>query len=290
MRPAIQLHSVRELDCSLPEVIHRVSEAGFEGVEFASRFHEADSENVADALETTGVVPIGGHVGLGALEADPDRYLRAFDRVGCERIGIPHLAARHFRTRGRIETLAARMQDVALDLDDRGFELFYHNTRYDLAPPITRLGVKQVVDRGYVPGVLEARVLEKLRLQQTTDHVANTGIGHLSRQVSGLGVELDAGEIRAAQCDHQSLYEYFGDDLIAVHVCDVTDRSDGYHSTSPGSGVLDFDRVFSAARRQNVEWLVYEHDHPEDPVLTIDRGAEAVVEPLRREPARINVR
>jgi len=35
--------------------------------------------------------------------------------------------------------------------------------------------------------------------------------------------------------------------------------------------------VATVARHNDVEWLVYEHDDPVDPVATIDHGAEVVV-------------
>jgi len=281
-RPAIQLHSVRNHEKSLPDVLRRVHRAGFEGVEFAGRLQHADPAAVADALDDTGLVALGAHPRLSTLETSSAQFLEPFETVGCQRLVVPHLPAVHFRTVKRIEELAARFRAVAADLDSHGFEVLYHNTRYDLSPPLGRPGLDRLVDRGLVPGAIEGRLLEPWRRQRTPERPGETGIGHLATFTDpALGFELDAGEIRAAGFDQQSVFEFFGDRLSLVHVCDVTGPAEGYRSTSPGTGVLDFEAVFAAAERNGVEWLVYEHDHPEDPELTIQRGADAVAAPIR---------
>jgi len=289
-RPAIQLHSVRDLSESLPAVLHRVKTAGFEGVEFAGRLQTADPAAVADALDDTGLTPVGVHVDLTALESERQRQRELCEEISCSRVIVPHLPAIHFRTTPRVRNLAARFRHVAADLARHDIELLYHNTRYDLSPPLQRPGVEQIVTRGLVPGPIEGRVLEPLRRKQHSRAVAETGIGYLAEytEPSMVQFELDTGEIVAADHDHDRVFDFFSDRLPLVHVCDVTGPERSYRSTSPGTGVLDFQRVFAAAEDNDVEWMVYEHDHPEDPGETIQRGAETVVSRAReRQPTPV---
>jgi sugar phosphate isomerase/epimerase len=288
MRPAIQLHSVRDLEVPLSTALEYVSDAGFEGVEFAGRFADADPDAVAAALDETGLVPVAGHVEFAALKSDPDRIMGRFETIGCSRLVIPHVPATHFRTRKRIQAFADTLTEIAKTIEPRGFELVYHNTRHDLFPPLRYPLLGRLADAGFVPGAVDGLVFESLRRRQTATQMRDTGIGRLFEFTAeaNVGFEIDAGEVRAANRDQNEVYEFFGDRLMAIHVCDVTDLSDGYQSTDPGTGVLDYEGVFSAAERSGVEWLIYEHDHPEDAMATIQHGVDAVVEPLRAQAKR----
>jgi sugar phosphate isomerase/epimerase len=283
MRPAIQLHSVRDLDVPLSTALEYVSDAGFEGVEFAGRFADADPDAVAATLDETGLVPVGGHVDFSALKSDPEQVMDRFEQIGCSRVVIPHVPATYFRTEQRTRSFANTLTDIAATLETRGFELVYHNTRHDLYPPLNYPLLSRLVDASLVPGAVDGLVLEPLRLRQSAAQIEDTGLGRLFALTAGsnVGFEIDAGEVSAADHDQDAVYDFFGSRLMGVHVCDVTDSSDGHRSTDPGTGILDYDRVFSAAARSGVEWLIYEHDHPDDPMATIQHGADAVVSPLR---------
>ena len=290
MRPAIQLHTVRDFDEPLPSIIQRVGKHGFEGVEFAGRIKQSDPDAVADTLAETGIVPVGAHVTLQELERDTEVLLDLYDTVGCHRLTIPHLPATHFRTHERVRTLADRFERLSRRLEERGFELFYHNIRYDLVPPLPAWALATLVDDGLVPGVVEGIVLERLRQRQRSSPVANTGLGLLAAYTdsSHLGFEIDAGEVCAAGYTNAVVFDELADRLYAVHLCDVTDAADGYRSTEPGKGILDFELVFDAAYRTGVEWVVYEHDHPDDPELTLHRGSAAVVDGVREYLATVS--
>ena len=292
MRPAIQLHTVRDLDEPLPAIIRRVSEHGFEGVEFAGRVQQADPDAVADALAETALTPIGAHVELRDLERDTEALLDLYETVGCHRLTIPHLPATHFRTAARVRTLGDRFERLSRRLETDGFELFYHNTRHDLVPPLPSPGTGTLVDSGIVPSAVEGIVLERLRQRRRATAVSHTGLGLLASctDPSRLGFEIDAGEVCAAGYPNAVVFDEFDERLPAVHLCDVTDAADGFRSTEPGTGVLDFELVFDAAYRTGVEWLVYEHDHPDDPEKTVHRGSEAVVDGLREYLTAISSR
>ncbi|WP_128476279.1 hypothetical protein [Halorussus pelagicus] len=74
MRPVIQLYTLRDLDDSVPDLIRRVGETRFEGVEFAG-LGESDPGEIRDALDDAGLDAAAAHVGIEDLEADPEQSL-----------------------------------------------------------------------------------------------------------------------------------------------------------------------------------------------------------------------
>jgi len=280
MRPAIQLHTVRELEMPLPDVLRWVADCGFEGVEFAGRIRHANPDAVAETLDETGLVPVGAHVPLAHLERDRGPLLDLYKTVNCRYLTIPHLPPKHFRTRNRVHELGDRLEEVSHRLETQGFRLLYHNIRYDLIPPLGRPGLGTLIDSGRVPGVVEGSVFERLRQRKHTRVIGKTGLGRLSSYTRdiNLGFEIDTGEVYAAGYTPGTIFDAFGDRLPLVHVCDVTDATDGYRSTAPGTGVTDYDAVFAGAVRNNVEWLVFEDDHPKDPATILQQGADVVVD------------
>lgn len=289
-RPAIQLYSVRDTSDSLPEVIRRVADAGFEGVEFANRFFEADVDAVAEALDETGVVPVAAHVDLSTIEAALDGDGDLFERletVGCDRVVVPHVPARHFRTRWAVRAFSYRIADVAHELDARDVDLGYHTIRHDLYPMFPR-AVGTLFEKTPLPHAVAdigARGLSRLRGADprfdASEIPDDSGYWNLIARTApdDLFFEVDVGEVAAAGFDPAAAVELASGRVPLVHVRDVapTGRFGAFESTDPGRGVVDFASVARAARANGTEWLVYEHDDPADPQETIRDGADLLL-------------
>ena len=285
-RPAIQLYSVRESTDSLPDVIRRVADAGFEGVEFATRFFEADVDAVADALDETGVVPVAVHADLSTVEAaveGENDLLDRLDAVGCDRVVVPHISEREFQTRWAVRSLSYRIADAAHELDAHDVDLGYHTIRHDLYPMYPGV-VGQLFDRTPVPqGVanLGGEALARLRRadprHDPTEIPSKSGFWNLFARTTpdDLFFEVDVGEVTAAGFDPAAAIELAAGRVPLVHVRDVTPtgRFGTYENADPGTGAVDFDAVARAARESGTEWLVYEHDDPADPHQTVEDGA-----------------
>ena len=84
-----------------------------------------------------------------------------------------------------------------------------------------------------------------------------------------VGVEFDAGWAHAAGQDPVSLIQRLDGRVPVVHLKDMT--ADG-EPTILGDGVVPLQAVVDAAREAGTEWLVFEHDDPEDPVDAIQAG------------------
>ena len=148
---------------------------------------------------------------------------------------IPWLGPEHFEGRAAVDAAAARLDSLAVRVADGGCRLAYHNHDHEFAT---------------VDG---APAME----------------GLLARTDDRLGFEVDAGWALAGGVDPAALIDEHADRITHVHAADVdVDRGE---SVALGDG--DLDAVVTSARNADAEWLVYEHDDPDDPAASIDTGA-----------------
>lgn len=239
MRPAIQLFTLRDLDDSLPDLLARVGETAFEGVEFAG-LGDSDPDEIRDALDDAGLDAAGAHVGMDDLEADLEGTVETYRRLDCDRIVVPYLDESHFASRETAVDTARRLQELDGRLSDRDVDLGYHNHDHEFAP----LGDGSAFDV----------------LADETD----------------IDLELDVGWATAAGRDPVDLLDHLRGRVPLVHCKDVA----GDRSVELGKGDLDVEACVRAAREAGTEWLVYEHDDPDDPAASLERGAETLAELL----------
>jgi sugar phosphate isomerase/epimerase len=244
---AIQLYTLRDIDRSVPDIIHSVGAAGYGGVEFAHRFHDADVDAVAAAMADAGVEAVGAHIGLDRLERADEALFDRYRAVGCSRLVIPHLPEAHFMSERAVTELADRLNALGADLDDRGFSLCYHNQDHEFHPEGDGTAFETLVD------AVDA------------DLVA---------------FELDVGGAAAAGEDPAALLTGLGPRAPLVHVKDVHVENptpgSGQVSADIGNGDVDVGAVADAAADAGVEWLVFEDDEPTDPELSLAAGYETL--------------
>lgn len=276
VRSAIQLHTVREIGEPLPETIHRVADAGFEGVEFAGAFLEADPHAVREALDETGIAPVAAHVDLQMLEGDLESVVDRCRHVACDHLVIPHLGAGYFRTTTHVDALARRLEGLARKLDDYGLQLSYHTSRHPFLPLLDRFGLGAPAMLPS-PAFVWERVAEAIDLtvRGTDRSVATTGFGRLVSRTDNLTFEIDAGWVTAAGYDPVDVFELLGSRLSLIHIADVAQTRrypPEFRSVPPGEGLLDLERVLRASRETDVDWLIFEDDHPSNPIAAIEGG------------------
>ncbi|WP_139172829.1 sugar phosphate isomerase/epimerase family protein [Halopelagius longus] len=285
LRPAFQLHSVREFSDPLPEVIRRVGAAGFEGVEFAGRFRDADPDAVADALDETGVEPVAVHAELSAIEAAVEGENDLLDRcetVGCDRLVVPRVPSWYFCSRWNVRELSYRLTDLSHELDARDVDIGYHNVRNDLWPFLPDR-VTETLERSPLPAGLAtyaSRGLAEFGRDDRNRIPDETGFWNLVARTApdDLFFELDVGEVYAAGFDPVAAFEVVSGRVPTIHLRDVapTGRFGAYEDVERGTGVVDTGRVLSAARRAGVEWVVYENELDAGPDEKLEDGAALV--------------
>lgn len=283
-RLAIQLHTLRRIEEPLPATIRRVASAGYDGVEFADKFLTSDLAAVSTVLTQTNTVPIGAHVDLERLERNPESVVDRCRRVGCRRIVLPHIQSRHFRTKERVNALAYRLNTLSDRLEADGIELSYHTAREAFLPLVDlfRPGIPTAIpipDGGwnYI-----ADTFGQVFRSDAVDMPGRTGFYRLVDRTSDrISFEVDVGWVAATGTDPVAIFDHLGDRLSMIHIADVRVSRRfprAFQSTTPGDGIIDLERIVSAAYQTDAEWIVFEDDDPADPEAAIQQGTNIITQ------------
>lgn len=197
---------------------------------------EADPEDVRERLDDLGLAVAGAHVPIEALEEEFEATVDRYRTLDCERVVVPYLDEGAFASLSSSEETARRLDALGGRLTEQGFDLNYHNHDHEF------------VDVGETTG-----------FEAFAEH-------------SAVGLELDLGWIETAGADPAGLLERYADRVSLVHCKDTRSGT----PVELGEGDLDLGTCVDAAREADVEWLVYEHDAPNDPVESLERGVETL--------------
>jgi sugar phosphate isomerase/epimerase len=246
---AINLYSVRDLDDSLIEVLERVADAGYDGVQFAGEYSPlADApDELAETLDARGLGVAPPHAGIETLEDEFDAVHGACDPLGIDGAVVPWLDADGFESEDAVDETVERLDTLTAELADEDWELFYHNHDHEYV----ELGDESAFDR----------------LIDATD----------------VGFELDVGWALAAGDDPADRLRTLEGRIRTVHMKDMTVSGDGEPEFAEiGEGDVDLRACAEAATDAGAEWLVYEHDAPADPAASLERGAAFLDDLLER--------
>ena len=238
-RAAIQLYTLRDVDLPFDDLLRRVADAGFEGVEFAYRVTEEDPEAVVDTLDETGLDVAGAHVGIEGLEEDLEEAVAFYEALGCEDVVVPWLGASCFDSPEAVAATVERLSTIESDLEDRGIDLHYHNHDHEFVDLDGRFGFDLFVEE------------------------------------SEIGIELDLGSALLGGDDPVVRLEDLGDRAPLVHLKDVD--CEAGESVPVGEGDLDVAACAETFREQGGEWLIYEYEG-ENPLDSLDEAAATVRE------------
>ena len=236
-RTAINLYSVRELDEPLLEILDRVADAGYDGVQFSGGLGDASPDDVLSKLAETGLEPTGAHVGIDDLED----YLEAThglyaETLGCGSAVVPYLDETHFDSGASVERMAERLAGITTAAGEYGWPIHYHNHDHEFV-----------------------------------DVDGETAFERLFALAPELGLELDVGWALVGGFDPVALIERYADRIDLLHMKDMDVESEDFREI--GEGDVDMQACADAARGADVEWLIYEHDQPDNPAASIETGA-----------------
>ncbi|WP_101295794.1 sugar phosphate isomerase/epimerase family protein [Halegenticoccus soli] len=247
MRIGINLFTLRDLDAPLPTVLERAAEAGYDGAEFLHRLPDANEEEIVETLDRTALAVPGAHLGpfteLSGLPTELERTIDLYDAIGCKTLAVS-IGEEHLSSRDNVRETAARLSGLADRAAGREIELLYHNHHWEFRSLDGATPFDLLLDS------LDGRI----------------------------GVELDVGWVAAGGADPVERIHTLGDRLSLLHVKDVNVARKA--SVEIGTGDVDLAACIDAARAEGVEWFIYEHDEPDDPIDSLDRGI-AFLEPFR---------
>lgn len=239
MATAIQLYTLREMDASVPELLRRVADAGFDGVEYAYRVPDADSDTVQSTLDETGLAVPSAHVPIDALEDDQAATVEQYRDLRAERLVVPYLDSEEFATVERVRETAHRLDRLAEELAAHDYPLLYHNHDAEFAD-------------------LDGRTAFDVLVAET-DHV---------------DFELDVGLATYAGADAADVIATHADRIDLVHCTDThVDADDPAHAAF-GTGDVDYESVLDAVDAAGIEWRIYENGSQDDPEGELDHARE----------------
>lgn len=244
VRTAIQLHTLRDVNEPLPDVLARVGETSFDGVEFYDgQFDEladpAALEATQEALSDAGLEVPGAHVSIERIESERDQLLETCRALDCPRVVVPSYEPEAFADRESVAAVADHLWDLVTAVD--GLELLYHNHTFEF---------------GDVNG--------GVAFEAFADDAGDR-----------FGFEPDVGLATHAGYDALDLLDVVGDRGPLVHLTDSDPTDPRALHADPGEGVVDLAAAAEAAVGHGAEWLVCENGVSSDPHATLQRGSDA---------------
>ncbi|WP_227355837.1 sugar phosphate isomerase/epimerase family protein [Haladaptatus salinisoli] len=241
MRTAINLFTLRDIDEPLPRVLERVADAGYDGVEFLHRLPEADTETVVQTLGEQELAVPGAHLGpftpLSGLPDELEATINIYDAVDCATLSIS-IDEEHLDSWTEVRKTASQLESLADRAREYNIDVLYHNHHWEFRS-------------------LDESTPFDLLFNALDDRI---------------GLELDVGWVAAAGDDPVERIHRHADELSILHVKDVDTAEK--KSVEVGAGDVNLAACIDAARAEGVEWFIYEHDEPDDPVESLRTGAE----------------
>lgn len=128
----IQLYSVRdEMEKDFEGTIKKISEMGYEAVEFAGLFGHS-AEETKRICKEAGVDPISAHIGPDVLLANLEKEIKTYHDIGCRYIVIPWVRKGKDLPGGTnygdfLKTISL----IAAEMRKYGMKLLYHNHDFE---------------------------------------------------------------------------------------------------------------------------------------------------------------
>jgi sugar phosphate isomerase/epimerase len=240
----IQLFTLRDLHERPSELIQRVADTDFRGVELYDPQFDTiaadDGDSCRNTLDKTGIEVIGGHVRIERLEDELEETLSTCRTLDVGRLVIPTYEQTAFASKEGIEAAATRLATLSDELAAEGVELLYHNHTFEFDAVDGRPAIESFVEDGD----------------------------------GSFGFEPDTGLARHAGYDPLALLEHVGDNAPLVHLTDTKLDGDETLHVDPGRGIVDLEACVDLAHRNSAEWLVYENGRTETPVESLEYSAE----------------
>ena len=232
---AIQLYTLDGFDVSEPTKVQIAAETDVDGIELV--YETIPSDETITAINETGLRVAGLSIGEEHLGDPIDDIVTACDRLDCQTVVLGYLGPDRYRSAEATRETAELLSELAAIFGDRGLRFLYHTHRHEFKSIDGRTGFERLVE--LVDPSVE--------------------------------FELDLGWAGVAGADPYALLTEFGDRITTVHLKDMDFSSETF--VNLGDGDLDVERGAKTAIEAGVEWLIYEHEDPADPVESVVTGA-----------------
>ncbi len=228
----VQLYTVRTLfGPDFRGTLKQIADIGYKDLEFAG-FYDHDPSDVKAYMDELGLVSHSGHVQLADMRSNFEQLLETADLMGQTNLIIPWLAPEE-RTVDGYKRIAELLNTRGEAAKSAGKRVAYHNHEFEF----------ETID-GQVP--------YDILLNETEPDLVKMEIDLFWAHLAGVDV-----------------IDYFNKSPGRFIACHIKDASAAGEMVSVGSGVIDFERIFSHAELAGLERYIVEHDQPADPIASI---------------------
>jgi sugar phosphate isomerase/epimerase len=250
----VELYTVRDaMKQDFSGTIARVAAIGYKEVEFAGYFDHSPAE-VRAIIDKNGLTAPSCHVSYDVVEKHWPETLDAAHTVGHSFIVCPWLDDKLHSSADGWKSIVAAFNKAGEASKKAGIQFAYHNHTYEFYPS----------------PVLGGKLPYDFLLESTDPNFVK--------------MEMDLGWISSTGTDPLTYFKRYPGRFPLVHVKDFKtmpkpaagekiflpnpdfEKND---MTEPGSGMVDWKRIFSHADEAGIQHFFFEHDQPADPFASL---------------------
>jgi sugar phosphate isomerase/epimerase len=250
----LQLYSVRQdLDKDFEQVIKKVKEYGYDGVELAS-LHGKEPEYVKKLLSDTGLTPISAHVPLDSMLKDPDGVFGTYAFIGCKYVAVPYLPEERRPGKPLFDKTLEQMEQLGKKAKEAGLQLLYHNHDFEFVKIGDRLGLDVIYET--IPADLLQTQIDTCWVK-----VAGQDPAEYIRKYKGRAPVVHLKDFYKQETDKDiKMYE-----LIGIKGKDHKPSDKKAFGFMPlGFGQQDIPEILEASKEAGASWVVVEQDEPQE--------------------------
>lgn len=254
MPVGVQLYSVRtDLAQDFYGTLKKVSEMGYQGVEFYGEYYGHTPTEVKRMCAELGLIPFSNHVPFDQLMNDIDKVIEENTIIGVQYLVFPYMdtPSRPGVDPEKFKETVARIAEAGTRVNEAGFILLYHNHDFEFAPlPDGTPGHDFIFDT--TPGDL-------VQMELDVCWADFAGFNPAERIVKY------AGRIPVVHMKDYYLEGKLSGDpyaLIGIDSSNATESEGKFEFRPLGEGVVDIPAVIKAAAESGARWLCVEQDEP----------------------------
>ena len=224
MKPLIslQLWSVQDA-CqeNFEEVLTKVKEYGYDGVEFAG-YYGRSAEEIKKTLAELSLKGSGAHISFESLRDDFEKTINFEKEIGNQAVIVPYMGADSLEE--WTEKILA-LKEIAKKVNSEGLVLGYHNHAHEIMD---------------IPDV---NILEKM-----------------VEMIPDIQLEVDTYWLFYAGVDVLAWLKKYQKNIKWLHLKDMLVTGEEKESTEIGQGILPIESYLNWAKNANLEWVVIEQE------------------------------
>lgn len=243
---ALQLYSVRDdLKANFEETLKKVSEMGYQGVEFAGIPDGITFEKAKKTLDEYGLSAVSAHVNFFVMLENPEKVFADYKSLGCEYIAIPWLSKEKAFAPDVINETFENIKNLGKKAKEAGLQLLYHNHNFEF----------EKIDGEYILDKLYASVPAEFLGTQLDTCWVNVGGEDPSeyiRKYAGRAPIVHLKDFVGG--GKEGLFELIGDKNKKA------EKKAEFDFRPLGHGVQDIPTILRASVEAGAKWVVVEQD------------------------------